>query len=241
MAEDSARTGDRLRSFGRRRTKRLQGKRRDSLESLLPEYAITLPPEAGGDNAGILDLSAFFSFSPREIWLEIGFGGGEHLAAQAGAHADIGFIGCEPFMDGVAKLLIRAQEEGLSNLRVFPEDVRLLLERLPDASLARVFILFPDPWPKQRHHKRRLVNEALLNQLARALKPGGVLLLATDHAGYAQWMLEHLLADERFEWTARGPEDFNDPPEGWVVTRYQEKAALEGRKPCFLLFERKPA
>lgn len=235
MAENNEFATDRLRSFGRRRTKRLQGKRRNSLDALLPEYAIDPHAEAP------LDTAALFASPVKEVWLEIGFGGGEHLAARAGAHPEVGFIGCEPFMDGVAKLLIRAEEEGLANLRVFPEDVRPLLERLPEASLARVFILFPDPWPKQRHHKRRLVNAALLNLLARVLRPGGSLLLATDHAGYAQWMLEHLLADERFEWTARKPEDFNNPPEGWVVTRYQEKAALEGRKPCFLLFERKTA
>ena len=223
---------DRLRSFGRRRTKRLQGKRKECLETALPDFLI---PQEGERS---WDLRALFPAPPATLCMEIGFGGGEHLAAQAMAHPEAGYIGCEPFLDGVAKLLAIIQQQQLTNIRLWPEDVRLLLERLPDATLDKVFILFPDPWPKLRHHKRRLINAALLDMLARTLKPGGELLLATDHAGYAEWMLQHMLVDERFFWTAREPEDFTRPPEGWVETRYQQKAQKEGRAACFLLFKK---
>lgn len=223
---------DRLRSFGRRRTKRLQGKRKECLETALPDFLI---PQEG---EGSWDLRALFPTPPATLCMEIGFGGGEHLAAQAMAHPEAGYIGCEPFLDGVAKLLAIIQQRQLTNIRLWPEDVRLLLERLPEATLDKVFILFPDPWPKLRHHKRRLINAALLDMLARTLKPGGELLLATDHAGYAEWMLQHMLVDERFFWTAREPEDFTRPPEGWVETRYQQKAQKEGRAACFLLFRK---
>lgn len=223
--------GEPLRSFGRRRTKRLQGVRRERLEKGLPGVEI-----APGE--GVLDPATLFPFAPRAVWLEIGFGGGEHLAGVASQNLDVGFLGCEPFMDGVSKLLAAMEENNLSNIRVWPEDSRQLLARLPGQSLEKVFILFPDPWPKQRHHKRRLVNTALLDELARVMKPGGLLTLATDHADYAEWMLLHLLADARFRWTANVPEDFRDPPPGWVETRYQQKAAAEGRAPTFLLFEK---
>ncbi len=199
----------------------------------MPECVITLPPEGE-----LLQPGTLFPAARDGVWMEIGFGGGEHLAAQAAAHPDTGFIGCEPFMDGVAKLLARMEEQNLQNIRIFPEDARALLERLPDACLQKICILFPDPWPKQRHHKRRLINVAMLEQLARTLAQGAQLVLATDHEEYAQWMLLHLLADERFYWTAETPEDFKQPPQGWVVTRYQEKAAKEGRAPCFLIFQR---
>ncbi len=220
-----------LRSFGRRRTKRLQGKRKETLESRLPDVVIE-PGEAQ------LDVATLFGASVKALWLEIGFGGGEHVSALASRHPDVGFIGCEPFMDGVSKLLTSMETLGLNNIRIYPDDVRGLLTRLPTASLEKVFILFPDPWPKQRHHKRRLVNAFLLDVLARVLRPGGQVLLATDHADYAQWMLEHMLADRRYAWTARGPEDFTQAPTEWVVTRYQEKAAAEGRQPVFFTFVR---
>lgn len=216
------------RSYGRRKTKRLQGRRKECLDTRLPDYLVP-----AGEEPIVPD--ALFGASVPSLWLEIGFGGGEHLAALAHAHPQVHFIGCEPFLDGVAKLLARITEAGLSNIRICPEDVRPLLERLPEASLERVYILFPDPWPKQRHHKRRLINAALLAQLCRVLRPGGRLTVATDHAGYGEWILQHLLNEPRLYWTADAPEDFTQPPEGWVVTRYQEKAAAEGRLPVFLI------
>lgn len=223
---------DHLRSFGRKRTKRLQGVRQARLDTLLPHLRIPLagtPP---------INPHALFTPKPSHIWLEIGFGGGEHLAAQAATHPDVGFLGCEPFLDGVSKLIAMLQEQALTNVRLLDDDVRLLLERLPDACLDKVFILFPDPWPKARHHKRRLINTALLCMLARVMKSGGALCMVTDDAEYAQWILLHSLAAPDFRWTARAPEDFTQPPEGWVQTRYQQKAAAEGRSPCFLIFER---
>ncbi len=224
---------DHLRSFGRKRTKRLQGARQMRLEALLPALRVPL--------TGVQPLypHTLFSPSPSRIWLEIGFGGGEHLAAQAAKHPDVGFLGCEPFLDGVSKLIACVHEQALTNVRLLDDDVRLLLERLPDACLDKVFILFPDPWPKARHHKRRLINTALLRMLARVMKSGAMLCMVTDDADYAQWILLHSLAASDFSWTARAPEDFTQPPAGWVQTRYQQKAVAAGRSPCFLLFERR--
>lgn len=220
---------ERLRSFGRRRTKRLQGQRAERLEALA-----TL----GVATEGSIDPAVLFPFPPTELRLEIGFGGGEHLAAQAARHPEVGFIGCEPFMDGVSKLIADIQERNLKNIRIHAEDARSLLDRLPEAGLSAVYILFPDPWPKRRHHKRRLVNAELLSLLARVMRPGGTLLIATDHADYTEWMLLHLLADARFRWTATKPEDFAAPPKGWIETRYRQKAARAGRISCFLVFKK---
>lgn len=175
----------------------------------------------------------------KEYWLEIGFGGGEHLAAQAARHPDIGFIGCEPYVDGIGSLLKAIDAQKLRNIRIFPDDARLLLARLPDACLSRVFVLFPDPWPKARHHKRRLINSAFLLELARVIQPGGALRLATDDPGYGEWMLLHTLAVPEFEWPVRGPEDWAQPPEDWVQTRYEQKARVRGAQPAYFRFQRR--
>ncbi len=171
---------------------------------------------------------------PLKNWLEIGFGGGEHLAHQAALHPEIGIIGCEPYINGIAGLLKHIDDHKLHNIRIYSEDARLLMERLPDASLERVFILYPDPWPKARHHKRRLISTEFLNALARVMKPGAELRLATDHADYCAWMLEHLLSHSAFEWTAKICDDWLNPPPDWISTRYEQKA-LAGR-PTYLDF-----
>jgi tRNA (guanine-N7-)-methyltransferase len=222
----------RLRSFGRRRTKHLGTTRKALLEALLPHVRIAVPEQ------GMLRLEALFPAPMREFWLEIGFGSGEHLAEQAKRHPLVGMIGCEPFVDGVAKLLEYMETMRLEHIRIHDDDARILLDRLPDASLARVFLLFPDPWPKTRHHKRRLVNSALLTSLARVMRPGGTLCIATDHEEYAEWILLHLLNEDIFSWLAVQPDDFRLSPPWWVETRYQEKAAAAGRAPLFLTFER---
>lgn len=198
------------------------------MDTLLPRLRLSLP------EAGKLALPE------GPVWLEIGFGRGEHLAAQARAHPDVHFIGAEPFLNGVAGLLQEIELHRIENIRIFDEDVRRLLPALPDRSLDRVFLLFPDPWPKVRHHKRRFVSQGNLDELARVLKPGGLLLFATDHADYAAWTLRHVLAHPQFEWTAEKAADWRDPPAGWVETRYQAKARAEGRAPTFLLFRRRP-
>jgi tRNA (guanine-N7-)-methyltransferase len=203
-------------------------------QELLPQLSIALP------ESGALDPTPLFPQSPAEVWLEIGFGGGEHLAAQAERHPEIGFIGSEVFENGVARLVSEVARRGLDNIRVFADDARLLLDRLAPASLGRVFILFPDPWPKLRHHKRRLVAPATLDRLAGVMRPGAELRLATDDPGYLAWMLEHVTAHPAFLWLARGPADWRQRPEDWPLTRYEEKARAAGRTPAFLRFIRRP-
>src|SRR5689334_17843836 len=172
-----------IHTYGRRRGRRLRDSQRTLLEMLLPALAI-------GDDAAELDPRGLFAPGTKEVWLEIGFGGGEHLAAQAAAHPDTGFIGCEVFENGIAKLLVEIERQRLANVRIFPDDARLLLAALPAQSLDRAFILFPDPWPKARHQKRRLVSTETLDRLAVLMRDGAELRLATDDADYLRWMLE---------------------------------------------------
>lgn len=169
--------------------------------------------------------------------LEIGFGGGEHLAAQAAAHPEQRFIGVEPFLNGVASCLRHIEESGVTNIRLHHGDARDLIARLPDASLDLVYILFPDPWPKARHHKRRLIQREFLDELARVMKPGAEVRFATDWANYAAWTLEHFTRDARFAWTAERAEDWRIPWPGHVTTRYEAKK-LGDCAPIWLRFRR---
>jgi tRNA (guanine-N7-)-methyltransferase len=220
---------------GRRQGPKLRPGLRRLIEERLPALGISI--ESAG--AAPLDPLALFAGSPRAVWLEVGFGGGEHLAAQAAAHPDVGFLGVEPFLNGVAKLLRAVEEQALPNVRVLMDDARLLLKVLADASVERAFVLFPDPWPKLRHHKRRIVNPETAADLARAIRPGGELRLATDDPDYARWMLAALLAEPRFDWLAERAADWREPPPGWVPTRYEAKARAAGRRPVFLRFARR--
>ncbi len=219
-----------LASFGRRRGRRLRTGKQSLMDTVLAQVEIALPEE------GVLDVDGLFP-GKKEHWLEIGFGGGEHLAHQAEQHPDVGIIGCEPYVNGIAGLLKHIDDHKLTNIRVYTDDARVLMERLPDASLARVFILYPDPWPKSRHHKRRLVSKELLDSLARLMPPGAELRLATDHADYATWMLERLLPHPAFKWTAKEAKDWTHPPAGWITTRYEQKR-LAGM-PTYLNFVRR--
>ena len=216
-----------LRSFGRLKSRPIKPRQAALMESLLPRIASPAEP-----------------FDPRtlvpgacEAWLEIGFGGGEHLAGQAQAHPGVAFLGAEPFHNGVASALRHIHEAGLSNVRLHHGDARDLLALLPDASLARVFVLFPDPWPKARHRKRRLVEPNTVASLARVLAPGGSLRFASDVADYVDWALERILADGAFRWTARQADDWRKPPRDHLTTRYQEKR-LGDCSPVFLDFVR---
>lgn len=187
-------------------------------------------PQGGGENA----------VAPvHDVWLEIGFGGGEHLAAQAEANPDIGIIGAEPFVAGLAKLLGKIEVQGLTNIRLYPEDARDVLNALPDNSLGKIFILFPDPWPKTRHHKRRFIQMEMLDELARVMREGAELRFASDAGDYVSWALERFLAHPNFEWTATRPDDWSARPEDWVDTRYEAKALKAGRRPAYLRFLRK--
>jgi tRNA (guanine-N7-)-methyltransferase len=219
--------------YGRRRGRPLRAGQRDRRTNLLPHVSFALPPD------GKLDPVGLFAPPPREIWLEIGFGGGEHLAAQAESHPEIGFVGCEVFENGVVKLLGEIARRGLGNIRIHADDARPLLAALAARSIARVFILFPDPWPKARHHKRRLIAPAMLDRLAEIMADRAELRLATDDPGYLSWMLEYATAHPAFAWTARRPSDWRERPPDWPATRYEEKARKAGRIPAFLRFERR--
>ena len=210
------------RSFGRLKSRPIKPRQAALMETLLPRLRI--PP-------GPVAVSG-------ETWLEIGFGGGEHMAAQAGRNPGVTILGAEPFQNGVASAVRHVEEQGLTNVRIHDGDVRELIARLPDASLARVFILFPDPWPKLRHHKRRLIQPDTVAELARILKPGGKLRFASDWANYVDWALERLLANGAFEWTAEAASDWRRPPADHVTTRYEEKR-LGDCAPVFLDFVRR--
>lgn len=222
-------------SYGRRKSRKLSPHKAELMDTLLPRIAIRLE----GDTHHPENQPAALAQAHSRIWVEIGFGGGEHLAEQAAAHPDVLVIGCEPYIDGVAKLLADVDARGLENVRVLSDDARMLLDALPEGSVERLFILFPDPWPKARHHKRRIVSQETLDSVARVLKQGGELRLATDHVDYAEWMLEHVLAHEDFIWQAQRHSDWKTAPEDWVQTRYEAKTRAEGREPVYYLLERR--
>lgn len=221
-------------SFGRRKSRKLSPNKEELMASLLPRIAVRL----AGDSAHPENRPFALTQQCDKVWLEIGFGGGEHLAEQAAKNPDVLLIGCEPYIDGVAKLVSEVDAEGLDNVRILADDARLLLDELPDSSVERVFILFPDPWPKARHHKRRIVSQDTLDRVARVLKPSGELRLATDHVDYAEWMLEQVLAHPAFEWQAERHTDWKTPPADWVPTRYEQKTRAEGREPIYYLLRR---
>lgn len=209
-----------LRSFGRRRGRKLRKSRSDLVEKKLP--------------ALLINLEHALPLSHAPLWVEIGFGAGEHLVEQAKQNPKVQFIGCEPYINGTASLLAQIEQHTLSNIRLFDNDARLLLEKLPDHSIEKLFVLFPDPWPKARHHKKRLISQDTLALFHRKLARGGMLRIATDHVDYGTWMLENLLAFQKFEWQATSQSDWASPPAGWIKTRYQQKAENEGRSAIFL-------
>ncbi|MGB0749459.1 MAG: tRNA (guanine(46)-N(7))-methyltransferase TrmB [Magnetospiraceae bacterium] len=223
------------RLYGRRKGKPLKPHQAVLMETLMPRVRLDAPA------AGVrLDPARLFPFQPKAVWMEVGFGAGEHLAAQAAANPDIGFIGCEPFLNGVASLLTHMEAQELTNIRIVPDDGRPILEALPEASIHRFFLLFPDPWPKTRHHKRRFINPRNLDLLARVLTDGAELRFGSDAMPYVAWTLEHLTADERFDWLVQGPADWRARPEDWPSSRYEQKALAEGRPCAYLRFTRKP-
>jgi tRNA (guanine-N7-)-methyltransferase len=175
---------------------------------------------------------------PAPLWLEIGFGAGEHITWQAQAAPQATLIGCEVYRNGIAALLGRIERQGLGNIRLWPDDARLLIDRLPAGCLARVFLLFPDPWPKARHAERRFVGPANLAGLARVMRPGAELRVATDDPTYLRWILDHLPVHPAFRWQVSGPADWRTRPADWPATRYEEKALREGRQPAYLRFFR---
>ena len=219
-----------LRSFGRRRGRRLSAHQLSLMNGVLPRLSLDLAVAAPRS------LTSLFSTPVCEVWLEVGFGGGEHLIWQARQNPHVGFIGCEPFEDGIVKVLAAIEEHALTNIRLHADDARPLLRWLPKAALQRAFILFPDPWPKRRHAKRRLVARPTLELLAGVLAPGGELRVATDIGDYARTILHSIGAEAAFEWHAAGPADWRQRGPDWPQTRYEAKAANEGRRCYFFRF-----
>ena len=222
---------------GRRRGKKLRKGQAGLVTGLLRDLE---PPGIRWDvnpDRVPLDLEGLYP-GAREIWLEIGFGGGEHMLAQAQANPDVRIIGAEPFINGVAKLLSAIEQAGVGNLAVTDADARDVMDVLPRASIGRAFLLYPDPWPKTRHHKRRFVNPAQMTQLARVMCKGAHLRVATDIEDYVRHTLEVLDRDPNFRWLAERPSDWREPWADWPGTRYEAKALREGRRPHYLTFER---
>ena len=216
--------------FGRRKGKKLRLGQADLFETLLPRLRVDL--------AGDLTPASLFAKPVDEVWLEIGFGGGEHLLQRAGENPNIGFIGCEPFVNGMAKMLAVIDREGRDNIRLYDADALELIKKLPDASFNRVYLLYPDPWPKRRQNKRRFVSDETLALIARILKPGGEFRFASDIDHYVGWTLERAGRSPHLRWTAERPDDWRLPWDGWQSTRYELKAQREGRKSAYLTFER---
>lgn len=218
--------------FGRRKGKALRPGQARLFETLLPTLCIDLQSSAPAS------LAAMFPHLVREVRLEIGFGGAEHLIAKAAASPDCGFIGIEPFINGMAKALAAIDARGLSNIRLYHGDAIDLLAWLPAMSLTTVYLLYPDPWPKRRHWKRRFVQERTIAELARVLRPGGEFRFASDIDSYVSWTLARLMRSPDFSWTAERADDWRKPWPDFHGTRYEAKAKREGRMPCYLTFRR---
>lgn len=227
----SARSGNKHHRafFGRVAGKRLHKGQRALFETLLPKVKIDF-----ADELSPLAPTVPFENPDAPLVLEIGYGGGEHLARLATLHPDTNFVGAEVFTGGIGKMLEKIQAGALSNIRLYTEDAIVLLADLPDASLERVYLLYPDPWPKKRHHKRRFISNITLAELVRTLKPGGHFCFATDIEDYANWTLAHMIRQSEFNWsTSPEPQFWHAPFEGWQATRYEAKARREGRLNSF--------
>ena len=223
--------------YGRRKGKGL----RPSQETYLDEDLEALSPgpvswDANPDRDP-LDLTELFP-KAKEYWLEIGFGGGEHLVHQASLYPDVGIIGCEPYINGVAMLLGKIRKAEVRNLKIHPGDARDLCDVIPDGSLSKVFLLYPDPWPKKKHHRRRFVTPEHLEPLAKKMKQGAELRIATDIEDYVRQSLEEIAFRGDFEWMVEKPSDWKEPWSDWTSTRYEQKALREGRVPHYLSFRR---
>ncbi len=232
--------------YGRRQGRKIRKAKTGLLEAFLPQIQI--------NSNTVFKKESLFGCPVNKIYLEIGFGNGEHLAGQALKNPDIGFIGAEVFKNGVANLLtlitgikekkdlpetgIKLEKNRVDNIRIFSDDVRILFSQIPDSFIDKIFVLFPDPWPKKRHENRRFINHENLKEIARILKKGGILRVATDHKVYKSWTLHQLHDCPFFTWTATCGNDWKRPPSDWIETKYQRKALQEGRRPVFLDFVR---
>ena len=231
--DSSAARNIKRRLFGRQKGHALSPYREKLMAERLPQLRVPIEAEPPKNLA-----STLFSPSHTAIWLEIGFGGGEHLVAQAQANPEVGFVGCEPFLNGVAKVLGEIDRHEIDNIRLHNDDARQVIDWLPDASIGRCFILFPDPWPKKRHAKRRLVAPDFLSDLSRVMKPGAELRFATDIADYVRTGLHAIQSSGLFTWTVSTAGDWRLRPDDWPATRYEAKAEREGRQRYYFRFVR---
>ena len=223
--------------YGRRRGKKLSERQKAYILNYLPKVTLVGISQYANPNREKINLKEVFH-QEHPVWLEIGFGGGEHILSLAKANKNIGFIGCEPYLNGVAMLLPRLAQENLNNVKIFMDDARLLFEVLPNSSVEKLFLLFPDPWPKLRHKQRRFISEKNIEFFRTILKCGGLLYIATDVDEYARHVLECFNSDINFSWEAKSAADWRKPWKDWVGTRYYEKAKLSRRKITFLVFKR---
>jgi tRNA (guanine-N7-)-methyltransferase len=218
--------------FGRRKGKPLRERQAEGLEKLLPALRLDLQSQPPGNTADL------FPVAVDQVRLEIGFGGGEHLVHRAQETPSTGFIGVEPFVNSMAKLLSRVEELELANIRLYDDDATEVLDWLPDGSIDRIDLLYPDPWPKRKHWKRRFVSQVNLTRFHRVLKPEGLFCFASDIDTYVNWTLIHCRDHGGFEWQARQCSDWLTPFAGWPGTRYENKARREGRSSAYLTFRR---
>jgi tRNA (guanine-N7-)-methyltransferase len=218
--------------FGRRKGHKLRAHQADLIAQLLPRLALDISGPAPTDAADLFGPPA------RAIRLEIGFGGGEHLVAEARTHQETGFIGCEPYINGMAKILAQIEAHDIRNIRLFAGDAAELLAWLPARTLARIDLIHPDPWPKRRHWKRRFVQDATIAAMARVLTSGGEFRFVSDIDDYCAWTLAHLARSADFAWTAERASDWREPWSGYTMTRFGHKAEREGRRASYLRFRK---
>jgi len=222
---------EKLKFYGRRKTKPLSPFRQKLMDFVLPQLTIPIKKK--------INIDTIFSFKPKETWLEIGFGGGEHLAAQVQKNPEVGFIGSEVFINGIANfiVLLKEAEWKKRNIRIYPDDVRKLFPCIPDESIERIYLLYPDPWPKKKHQKRRMISKDILDVFMRILKKNGQLFLATDRQDYLVWSLMQIAQHKGFKLQTK-EDDFHKPFLAWVPTKYEEKAKKENRRSFYLLFKK---
>lgn len=223
--------------YGRRRNRGLHQQRQQAFDFVSEKYLVTVPEQ----EKDFAPVDFFGDFKPQDLWLEIGFGYGEHLVNQATLNPSIGLLGIEPFITGIAVASLAIQECDLKNIRIYPDDAMHLLTKFKPQSFSKIFLFFPDPWPKVRHHKRRFIQPETVAILAQLLKPNGMLHLATDIPDLADWMIMHVMDSGLFNWTAERQDDWLSPPKDWVTTKYQSKAIAEGRTSYYMDFVKNAA
>lgn len=224
------------RFYGRRLGRPLNTERQEAIDTLMPVLGIQ---ENSVQEKADIKPSSLFTNAPKQICMEIGFGNGEHVKGLMERHPDYGFIAAEPFVNGMAAFLRSIRDNKTHNVRVWMDDAIRLVNSIEDASINRLFVLNPDPWPKKRHHKRRIINQPNLDRFARILKPGGQLIMATDVDDLAEWMTIQACRHPAFEWTAQSSKDWKTMPDDWIRTRYEEKGEQAGRVQSYLIFTRK--